>query len=670
MVLTQPCPRSPSRDLIMSLFTFSRRPSSGVRAIINSLSCARPRRGRRAGKPSRAANNDVTDSPGKIPVIIGRRQLIDVGKSRQEQRISALTTVRRHGNLDPITVGVFNARSIHNKHTSVAQWITDRRLSVACLVETWHDSHECPDLIACAPTGYNYVDRPRPRPLSSSTSASLRVNHGGVALFYAANLHLRQVALPDYASFEHVSAYLQCSRFSSLVIVIYRPGSIPASDAFFTDFADILERVATYVNLLIVGDVNIHLDDAADAHTVKFCRLLAIHNLTQHVNVPTHNQSHTLDILATRTDQQVDRICVDPPLLSDHSQIVGTLATRVPHAHTGRRQVRRLWRSLDTDSFASDLLQSSLVSDPPDDVTDLFTCYNDVLRSLVDKHVPTKSVIVRKRPESPWFDGECRDMKRSTRRLERQYRATRTDASHTAWRTQFDEQRTLFQNKYASYWSSVVAENRHDSKSLWSKVNVLLRPPVTSATSNHTVDEFTAFFVGKVEKIRQATSSVPPAVIERRHVAPFRDFLPVTVKEILDLLAVVPSKCCSLDPLPTWIIKRLKSTFAPIFCSLCNSSLSSGVMPASQKHAIVLPRLKKPNLDPASLNSYRPISNLSFLSKLVERVASARFVNHAEDNRLFPDRQSSYRRGHSTETAVLCVHNDLVRAIDEQRIMV
>ena len=103
-----------------------------------------------------------------------------------------------------------------------------------------------------------------------------------------------------------------------------------------------MERVATYVNLLIVGDVNIHLDDASDARTVKFCRLLAVHNLTQHVNVPTHNQSHTLDILVTRSDRQVERICVDPSLLSDHSQIIGTLATRVPHAHTGMCQVRRL----------------------------------------------------------------------------------------------------------------------------------------------------------------------------------------------------------------------------------------------------------------------------------------------------------------------------------------
>ena len=315
MVLSQPCPSSLSlsRDLILSLFTFRRRPSSGVRAIISALGCVGRRRGHRAGKSSRAANNDVTR---EIPVIIGRRQLIAARNNIPERRPSVLTTIRRHGNLDPITVGVFNARSIHNKHTSVSQWITDRHLSVACLVETWHDSHDCPDLIACAPTGYNYIDRPRPRP--ESTSVSLRTNHGGVALFYDAKLRAGQVTLPDYTSFEYVSSSLQCSRFSSLVIVIYRPGSVPASDTFFNDFDDILERVATYANLLIVGDVNIHLDDATDDRTVKFCRLLAVHNLQQHVSEPTHNQSHTLDIFVTRTDQNVACISVDPPLLSDH----------------------------------------------------------------------------------------------------------------------------------------------------------------------------------------------------------------------------------------------------------------------------------------------------------------------------------------------------------------
>ena len=107
---------------------------------------------------------------------------------------------------------------------------------------------------------------------------------------------------------------------------------------------------------------------------------------------------------------------------------------------------------------------------------------------------------------------------------------------------------------------------------------------------------------------------------------------------------------------------------APIITALCNVSFQSATLPASQKQAVVLSRLKKPTLDPNNLSSYRPISNLAFLSKLIERSVARRFVTHAEVNQLFPVHQSSYRRGHSTETAVLCVHNDFVRAVDEQHI--
>jgi hypothetical protein len=69
-------------------------------------------------------------------------------------------------------------------------------------------------------------------------------------------------------------------------------------------------------------------------------------------------------------------------------------------------------------------------------------------------------------------------------------------------------------------------------------------------------------------------------------------------------------------------------------------------------------------MDPVDLNSYRPISNLSFASKFVERSVAARFASHCDQNQLFPVRQSAFRRHHSTETAVLIVHNDIVRATD------
>jgi len=69
---------------------------------------------------------------------------------------------------------------------------------------------------------------------------------------------------------------------------------------------------------------------------------------------------------------------------------------------------------------------------------------------------------------------------------------------------------------------------------------------------------------------------------------------------------------------------------------MCNASLQSGSLPVTQKQAIVYPRLKKPTLDADDLCSFRPISNLSLISKLFEHVVTSGFVLHSENNKLFP----------------------------------
>jgi hypothetical protein len=97
---------------------------------------------------------------------------------------------------------------------------------------------------------------------------------------------------------------------------------------------------------------------------------------------------------------------------------------------------------------------------------------------------------------------------------------------------------------------------------------------------------------------------------------------------------------------------------------MVNASIREGVFLDALKHAIVQPRLKKSTFNLDDVNSYRPISNLSFVSKIVERVVASRFDEHVETQHLLPDRQLAYRVTYSTETAVIAVHDSIVRAID------
>jgi len=183
---------------------------------------------------------------------------------------------------------------------------------------------------------------------------------------------------------------------------------------------------------------------------------------------PTHRCGHTLDLFITRDSQVINILPIDPPMLSDHSFVVADVnhPCQPCTPESGFRLVRN-WRGIDVDAFADNLRRCELVVSPADDVVDAFVCYDQTLTSLLNQHAPLiRRRRVRTRSSARWYDSECHDVKRPTRRLERKYRCRRTSLTAAVWRQQFKKQRHLYERKFAAFWLTTV-DSCMQTQSAW-----------------------------------------------------------------------------------------------------------------------------------------------------------------------------------------------------------
>ena len=164
------------------------------------------------------------------------------------------------------------------------------------------------------------------------------------------------------------------------------------------------------------------------------------------------------------------------------------------------------------------------------------------------------------------------------------------------------------------------AETDRDSpKKLWRSVNLLLGRGRPSASSDITVEEFSQFFLDKVNAVRLNTAGASqPSFSVVGLDKSLTSFTPVCTNDVITAIARLPYKSSAADPLPVSLMKQVSGEISPFLTELFNRSLSAGHFPSTFKQAFITPALKKPGLDAANVQSYRPILNLPVVSKLLE----------------------------------------------------
>ena len=215
-----------------------------------------------------------------------------------------------------------------------------------------------------------------------------------------------------------------------------------------------------------------------------------------------------------------------------------------------------------------------------------------------------------------------------------------------------------------------ISENSKDQKALFQVANELLHRKKDSHLPNSDSKEelanrFVTYFIEKIEQIVNSFGKITEQPSNEIYNGTlFERFKPITDDQLKKLIMEGNSKSCHLDPLPTKLLKQVLDAVLPVMTKIVNASLQSN-FPQALKSATVVPLLKKATADKEELRNYRPVSNLSYISKLIEKVAVEQLKEHMTGNNLHESCQSAYRACHSTETALLKITNDLLSSMDK-----
>ena len=142
----------------------------------------------------------------------------------------------------------------------------------------------------------------------------------------------------------------------------------------------------------------------------------------------------------------------------------------------------------------------------------------------------------------------------------------------------------------------------------------------------------------------------------------------VSVNHIQRIMKKLPLKQSPADVLPLKMTQNQQSVCG-VLTRIVNASLENGVFSESLKISYVTPVLKKVNLDTEDLANFRPVTNVSFISKIVESVVASQLTEHLEKISYLHVSQSAYRRFYSTETALLRVTSDWRRYLAENNMV-
>ena len=331
-------------------------------------------------------------------------------------------------------------------------------------------------------------------------------------------------------------------------------------------------------------------------------------------------------------------------------------------------------RYLDIGGFQDSLLEQLPTSRNPNP-SELMTSLRTICSNIIDHFFPEATKKITVSLSAPWYNGACAQAKQTCRRLERL--SKRDPSLRQEYLEALKHSATVLRKRKQEYYNQYFEECKDNSRKLFSTVATLTGrvendqlPELARTSPLEFAEMFNKFLQDKIETIwkeleqLQLPEIIHPPVQLRSILTSFQPISPETFDEIY---ARTKRTCCEIDPID---FRKVPPLFLKdFFISTINATFKHSEFPESEKKGIIHPKPKSKDVDMNDLllmlKNQRPITNVSYESKLIETATHDQLNQHVIENGILPPTQSAYRTRHSTESALLRVYNDITTSLDK-----
>ncbi|CAB3981945.1 Hypothetical predicted protein [Paramuricea clavata] len=386
--------------------------------------------------------------------------------------------------------------------------------------------------------------------------------------------------------------------------------------------------------LVITGDFNIDLLRPEQPQVKQYIDMLESLNLHQHVELPTRttaNSKTLIDHIISNIPSRVTHTGVLPcPTISDHDAPYVCLNVRITRFEPRFKFIRNE-RQFGENAFLEDVAALPLnIVYSTDEADDKLEIFNSLFKSSINRHAPLRKMKIT-RPPAPWLNAE--DIK--------QLQSERNKLRHLAHATKKDSIWQLFRG----IRNKIKTRIKEAKRSLLPESSIVEK---TQRSLAHNPSHLTS----------QSTKNFCGSQYNTNHSFTLR---PATFREVLNEIKGLRSDCSTgTDQIPVKYIKLAADWIASPLTHIIHY-ISNNSFPKIWKLARVSPIPKTDH--PVESDDFRPIAILPALSKIYERLVLKQLLLYIEDHNILHSGMSGYRKGHSTNSVLLRIRDDIIHAM-------